>query len=153
MLEETENNANKANASVQSLNAGVSASLKMSSASVRTLSMSTATLNTSLMSVSNGVTDVSEQLNENIETVTANLSELMDINNEITSSEGALGTIAMSEKPSDSISLSQQGEGTQTTGGGDTINNFTFYSNEPINEIQASKLLKETQRDLAEGYI
>ena len=153
MLEETENNAAKANASVQSLNAGVSASLKMSSASVRTLSMSTATLNTSLMSVSNGVTDVSEQLNENIETVTANLSELMDINNEITSSEGALGTIAMSEKPSDSISLSQQGEGTQTTGGGDTINNFTFYSNEPINEIQASKLLKETQRDLAEGYI
>ena len=34
-------------------------------------------------------------------------------------------------------------------GGGDT---FIFYSNEQINEIKAARLLKETKRDLAEGF-
>lgn len=33
--------------------------------------------------------------------------------------------------------------------GGDT---FIFYSNEPIDEIQAAKLLRDTKRDMAEGF-
>lgn len=36
-----------------------------------------------------------------------------------------------------------------SNGGGDT---FVFYSNEPIDEIQAARLLRETKRDMAEGF-
>lgn len=36
--------------------------------------------------------------------------------------------------------------------GRDTGDTFIFYSNEPIDEIQAAKLLRDTKRDIAEGF-
>ena len=52
-----------------------------------------------------------------------------------------------------SLEGSTPGGGNNFGNGGETINNFTFYSNTSIDEIKAAKLLKETQRDLAEGYL
>lgn len=59
-------------------------------------------------------------------------------------------TVIVGRTSNRSVSVNEDTPKKSTTdGGGDT---FIFYSNEQINEIKAARLLKETKRDLAEGF-
>lgn len=92
-------------------------------------------------------TSVEARLKDVVEDVKYDLSQLIDVGNLISN-------------PSLSISdmvLDKQRRQDYSANNGDiqnpsAVNNFTFYSNESIDELQAVRLFKETQRDLAEGF-
>lgn len=110
-------------------------------------------LGTTFQSVVTEVADwfvsIEERLADTVESIKQDLASLIGVGQLVLNSDGTISGIVMN-KPSDSLSVSTPGRESQTTG--NTVNNFTFYSPEAIDEIKAAKLLKETQRDLAEGF-
>lgn len=110
-------------------------------------------LGTTFQSVVTEVADwfvsIEERLADTVESIKQDLASLIGVGQLVLNSDGTISGIIMN-KPSDSLSVSTPGRESQTTG--NTVNNFTFYSPEAIDEIKAAKLLKETQRDLAEGF-
>lgn len=112
-------------------------------------------LSNSFMTVVTEVTDwftsIEERLAQTVDAVKADIANLIGVGQLVLNSDGTISGLVMN-RPSDSLEVSTLGRGNNSGNGGETINNFTFYSNESIDEIQAAKLLKETQRDLAEGF-
>lgn len=113
-------------------------------------------LSNSFMTVVTEVTDwftsIEERLAQTVDAVKADIANLIGVGQLVLNSDGTISGLVLN-KPSDSLEVSTPGRGNGSgNGGGETINNFTFYSNESIDEIKAAKLLKETQRDLAEGF-
>jgi TP901 family phage tail tape measure protein len=112
-------------------------------------------LSNSFMTVVTEVTDwftsIEERLAQTVDAVKADIANLIGVGQLVLNSDGTISGLVMN-RPSDSLEVSTPGRGNNSGNGGETINNFTFYSNESIDEIQAAKLLKETQRDLAEGF-
>ena len=113
-------------------------------------------LSNSFMTVVTEVTDwftsIEERLAQTVDAVKTDIANLIGVGQLVLNSDGTISGLVMN-RPSDSLELSTPGRGNNSGNGGETINNFTFYSNTSIDEIQAAKLLKETQRDLAEGYL
>lgn len=112
-------------------------------------------LSNSFMTVVTEVTDwftsIEERLAQTVDAVKADIANLIGVGQLVLNSDGTISGLVMN-RPSDNLEVSTPGRGNNSGNGGETINNFTFYSNESIDEIQAAKLLKETQRDLAEGF-
>ena len=112
-------------------------------------------LSNSFMSVVNEATDwftsIEERLASTVDAVKTDIANLIGVGQLILNSDGTISGLVMN-RPSDSLEVSTPGRGNSSGSGGGTINNFTFYSNEQIDEIKAAKLVKETQRDLAEGF-
>ena len=112
-------------------------------------------LSNSFMTVVTEVTDwftsIEERLAQTVDAVKADIANLIGVGQLVLNSDGTVSGLVMN-RPSDSLEVSTPGRGNNSGNGGETINNFTFYSNESIDEIKAAKLLKETQRDLAEGF-
>lgn len=112
-------------------------------------------LSNSFMTVVTEVTDwftsIEERLAQTVDAVKTDIANLIGVGQLVLNSDGTISGLVMN-KPSDSLEVSTPGRGNNSGNGGETINNFTFYSNESIDEIKAAKLLKETQRDLAEGF-
>ena len=112
-------------------------------------------LSNSFMTVVTEVTDwftsIEERLAQTVDAVKADIANLIGVGQLVLNSDGTISGLVLN-KPSDSLEVSTPGRGNNSGNGGETINNFTFYSNESIDEIKAAKLLKETQRDLAEGF-
>lgn len=112
-------------------------------------------LSNSFMTVVTEVTDwftsIEERLAQTVDAVKADIANLIGVGQLVLNSDGTISGLVMN-RPSDSLEVSTPGRGNNSGNGGETINNFTFYSNESIDEIKAAKLLKETQRDLAEGF-
>lgn len=100
--------------------------------------------------VADWFTSVEERLAYTVDNIKADLANLIGVGQLVLNSDGTISGLVMN-RPSDSLDVSTPGRG--NSGNTETINNFTFYSNESIDEIKAAKLLKETQRDLAEGYL
>ena len=112
-------------------------------------------LSNSFMTVVTEVTDwftsIEERLAQTVDAVKADIANLIGVGQLVLNSDGTISGLVMN-RPSDSLEVNTPGRGNNSGNGGETINNFTFYSNESIDEIKAAKLLKETQRDLAEGF-
>ena len=112
-------------------------------------------LSNSFMTVVTEVTDwftsIEERLAQTVDAVKADIANIIGVGQLVLNSDGTISGLVLN-KPSDSLEVSTPGRGNNSGNGGETINNFTFYSNESIDEIKAAKLLKETQRDLAEGF-
>lgn len=112
-------------------------------------------LSTSFKSVVNDIADwfvsIEERLANTVDSIKADLSNLINVGQLIISPDGTISGLLV-DRQNSSLDVSTPGR-TAGSGAGETINNFTFYSNESIDEIQAARLLKETQRDLAEGYL
>lgn len=112
-------------------------------------------LSNSFMTVVTEVTDwftsIEERLAQTVDAVKADIANLIGVGRLVLNSDGTISGLVMN-RPSDSLEVSTPGRGNNSGNGGETINNYTFYSNESIDEIKAAKLLKETQRDLAEGF-
>lgn len=112
-------------------------------------------LSNSFMTVVTEVTDwftsIEERLAQTVDCIKTDIANLIGVGQLVLNSDGTISGLVMNRQ-SDSLEVSTPGRG-NNSGNGDTINNFTFYSNTSIDEIQAAKLLKETQRDLAEGYL
>lgn len=112
-------------------------------------------LSNSFMTVVTEVTDwftsIEERLAQTVDAVKADIANLIGVGRLVLNSDGTISGLVMNRQ-SDSLEVSTPGRGNNSGNGGETINNFTFYSNESIDEIKAAKLLKETQRDLAEGF-
>lgn len=110
-------------------------------------------LSNSFMTVVTEVTDwfisIEERLADTVDNIKADLANLIGVGQLVLNSDGTISGI-ITNRPSDSLSVSTPGSESKTTG--NTVNNFTFYSPKAIDEIKAAKLLKETQRDLAEGF-
>lgn len=113
-------------------------------------------LSNSFMTVVTEVTDwftsIEERLAKIVDAVKTDIANLIGVGQLVLNSDGTISGLVMN-RPSGSLEVSTPGRGNSSGNGGETINNFTFYSNTSIDEIQAAKLLKETQRDLAEGYL
>lgn len=113
-------------------------------------------LSNSFMTVVTEVTDwftsIEERLAKIVDAVKTDIANLIGVGQLVLNSDGTISGLVMN-RPSGSLEVSTPGRGNNSGNGGETINNFTFYSNTSIDEIQAAKLLKETQRDLAEGYL
>ena len=93
---------------------------------------------------------IEERLYAIVDNMKTDLMNLIELGQVTINSDGTLSGLVY-EKPSNSIkSIS----GTDNEQKGDVINNFyyTFNSPKPIDEIEASRKLKETQRDLSEGF-
>lgn len=112
-------------------------------------------LSNSFMTVVTEVTDwftsIEERLAQTVDAVKTDIANLIGVGQLVLNSDGTISGLVMN-RPSDSLEVNTPGRGNNSGNGGETINNFTFYSNESIDEIKAAKLLKETQRDLAEGF-
>lgn len=112
-------------------------------------------LSNSFMTVVTEVTDwftsIEERLAQTVDAVKADIANLIGVGQLVLNSDGTISGLVMN-RPSDSLEVSTPGRGNNSGNGGEIINNFTFYSNESIDEIKAAKLLKETQRDLAEDF-
>lgn len=112
-------------------------------------------LSNSFMTVVTEVTDwftsIEERLAQTVDAVKADIANLIGVGQLVLNSDGTISGLVMN-RPSDSLEVSTPGRGNNSGNGGEVVNNFTFYSNESIDEIKAAKLLKETQRDLAEGF-
>lgn len=112
-------------------------------------------LSNSFMTVVTEVTDwftsIEERLAQTVDAVKADIANLIGVGQLVLNSDGTISGLVMN-RPSDSLEVNTPGRGNNSGNGGEVVNNFTFYSNESIDEIQAAKLLKETQRDLAEGF-
>jgi hypothetical protein len=102
--------------------------------------------------VADWFTSIEERLAKTVDAVKTDISDIIGAGQSIITPDTIIGNLAI-DRPSKSLEVSTPGIGTSGNGGEKTINNFTFYSNESIDEIKAAKLLKETQRDLAEGYL
>lgn len=113
-------------------------------------------LSNSFMTVVTEATDwftsIEERLAKIVDAVKTDIANLIGVGQLVLNSDGTISGLVMN-RPSGSLEVSTPGRGNNSGNGGETINNFTFYSNTSIDEIQAAKLLKETQRDLAEGYL
>ena len=96
-------------------------------------------------------TSIEERLAQIVDNVKTDIANLIGVGQLVLNSDGTISGLVMN-RPSGSLEVSTPGRGNNSGNGGETINNFTFYSNESIDEIKAAKLLKETQRDLAEGF-
>lgn len=92
-------------------------------------------------------TSIESRLSDVVEDVKYDLSQLIDVGSLISNPTFSISDMVLDRQR-------QQGYSTGITDTKDTgsVNNFTFYSNESIDELQAVKLFKETQRDLAEGF-
>lgn len=112
-------------------------------------------LSNSFMTVVTEVTDwftsIEERLAQTVDAVKTDIANLIGVGQLVLNSDGTISGLVMNRQ-SDSLEVSTPGRGNNSGNGGEIINNFTFYSNESIDEIKAAKLLKETQRDLAEGF-
>lgn len=80
------------------------------------------------------------------------LTDIVDTGNAVVTPEGFILDTGRS-KPSDSLDLKRGGT-SDTSESGNVTNNYyyTFNSPKAIDEIEASRKLKETQRDLSEGF-
>lgn len=80
------------------------------------------------------------------------LTDIVDTGNSVVTPEGFILDTGKS-KPSDSLDL-RRGGTSDTEESGNVTNNYyyTFNSPKAINEIEAAKKFKETQRDLSEGF-
>lgn len=80
------------------------------------------------------------------------LTDIVDTGNAVVTPEGFILDTGRS-KPSDSLDLKRGGT-SDTSESGNVTNNFyyTFNSPKAIDEIEASRKFKETQRDLSEGF-
>lgn len=90
-------------------------------------------------------TSIEERLNKVVTDVKQDLVQLIDVGQLITDSSGVISGYTLGRAVSKQDTPIYHGSS-------DTVNNFTFYSNESIDELKAVKLFKETQRDLAEGF-
>lgn len=112
-------------------------------------------LSNSFMTVVTEVTDwftsIEERLAQTVDAVKADIANLIGVGQLVLNSDGTISGLVMN-RPSDSLEVSTPGRGNNSGNGGEVVNYFTFYSNESIDEIKAAKLLKETQRDLADGF-
>lgn len=110
-------------------------------------------LSTTFESVVTDVADwfvsIEERLADTVDNVKQDLAELIGLGNLVLNSDGSISGLVVNS-PSDSLQVSTPGRDNSTNGA--VTNNFTFYSNESIDEIQAAKLLRQTQRDIAEGF-
>lgn len=103
--------------------------------------------------VADWFTSIEERLAQTVDNIKTDIANLIGVGKLVLNSDGTISGLVMN-RPSDSLEVSTPGRGNNSgSGRGETINNFTFYSNTSIDEIQAAKLLKETERDLAEGYL
>lgn len=102
--------------------------------------------------VADWFTSIEERLAQTVDNVKTDIANLIGVGRLVLNSDGTISGLVMN-RPSGSLEVNTPGRGNNSGNGGETINNFTFYSNTSIDEIQAAKLLKETQRDLAEGYL
>lgn len=80
------------------------------------------------------------------------LTDIVDTGNSVVTPEGFILDTGKS-KPSDSLDLKRGGT-SDTSETGNVTNNYyyTFNSPKAIDEIEASRKFKETQRDLSEGF-
>lgn len=102
--------------------------------------------------VSDWFVGVEDKISNSIKSMIDNLTKLIDLGKEIQlpndsfedifglfkkdTMQGTVNTIDEVKKTGDSI-----------------VNNFTFYSPEAIDEIEASRLMKKTAQDIAEGFV
>ena len=93
---------------------------------------------------------IEERLYAIVDNMKTDLMNLIELGQVTINSDGTLSGLVY-EKPSNSI---KSINGTDNEQKGDVTNNFyyTFNSPKAIDEIEASRKLKETQRDLSEGF-
>ncbi len=93
---------------------------------------------------------IEERLYAIVDNMKTDLMNLIELGQVTINSDGTLSGLVY-EKPSNSI---KSINGTDNEQKGDVINNFyyTFNSPKAIDEIEASRKIKETQRDLSEGF-
>lgn len=94
-----------------------------------------------------------ERLRSIVEMMRDDLLDLISINDSLVTPEGII-IESPTTKPSDSLDVKRFDENGETTGSGTVINNYSYTFNSPkaIDEIEASRQMKNTQRDLAEGF-
>ena len=92
---------------------------------------------------------IEDRLSTTVENIKTDLSE-MNVIGESLFNSGDMSNLVVKGKPSDSLSPINSG---RFGSNGETVNNFTFYSNKSIDEVEAARLLRRTQRDLAEGFL
>lgn len=106
-------------------------------------------------SVVNQVADwfesIEERLSNVVDNVKADLAELIGVGQLVLNSDGTVSGLVYN-KPSDSLQVNSPRVSQPGDSNGYGIGTINFYSNESIDEIQAAKLLRQTQRDLAEGF-
>lgn len=92
-------------------------------------------------------TSIESRLSDVVDNVKYDLSQLIDVGGLISNPTFSISDMVLDKQR-------HQGYSTGITDAKDigSVNNFTFYSNESIDELQAVRLFKETQRDLAEGF-
>lgn len=93
---------------------------------------------------------IEERLYDIVDNMKTDLMNLIELGQVTINSDGTLSSLVY-EKPSNSIKSTNDTDNEQK---GDVINNFyyTFNSPKAIDEIEASRKIKETQRDLSEGF-
>ena len=92
---------------------------------------------------------IEDRLSTTVDNIKTDLSE-MNVIGESLFNSGDMSNLVVKGKPSDSLSPMHSGS---VGSNGETVNNFTFYSNKSIDEVEAARLLRRTQRDLAEGFL
>lgn len=100
--------------------------------------------------IANWFESVDERISDSILSMTEKFENLINLSKDfvMTPNEGLFGINNFNKTTS-----SQTQRDIKTIPSGNVVNNFTFNTNEPINEIEASRLLKKTAQDIAEGFI
>lgn len=93
---------------------------------------------------------IEERLSEAAVGIRDTLQDILDTGNSVVTPDGYI--LGGGGKPSDSLKPAPRNSG--DNGGENVVNNYyyTFNSPKAIDEIEAARKLKETQRDLSEGF-
>lgn len=92
---------------------------------------------------------IEERLADIVDNIKMDLSDLIGVGQLVLNSDGTLSGLVYN-KPGGSLVTSEYPNTERNNI--ENITNITFNSPKAIDEIEAAKLLKETQRDLAEGF-
>ena len=96
---------------------------------------------------------IEERLSASVDNMADKLMSLVQIGNQLVTPDGIIidGTGFYSQPPRNDVPVDSPDRGdTSSSDVGNRI--YMIYSDKPIDEIQAAKKIKETERDLSEGF-
>lgn len=96
---------------------------------------------------------IEERLSASVDNMASKLMSLVQIGNQLVTPDGIIidGAGFYSQPPRNDTPVDNPGRGdTDSSDVGNRI--YMIYSDKPIDEIQAAKKIKETERDLSEGF-
>lgn len=96
---------------------------------------------------------IEERLSASVDNMASKLMSLVQIGNQLVTPDGIIidGTGFYSQPPRNDVPVDNPDRGdTSSSDVGNRI--YMIYSDKPIDEIQAAKKIKETERDLSEGF-